>query len=310
MGCGLSCVGFLILSHYFKRRRGLAHAIHTSGMGVGRFLSPLLIQLLQETYGHRGATLLLGGVMLHGFLGATLYHPVRWHAPPRPPPTQHQQSPLLPPAPPPAHNGRVVARSCSLTEGSTDAEVETRPRLRSSHSMASYRTSRLSLASLDPDIMASEVSLDTAASTEASGQAAKQTRRGGVLHRLCRAVARIGKALLRDLAILRRPLVLAIACSSMLALNAQLNFSVQLPFAMQAAGFPLHTAAWCLSLIGVTNLLFRMVTATLSDYAWFNMRLVCLLALATMAAAASGKSHTHQPSLQINTSSNTPAHEH
>lgn len=285
VGCGLSCVGFLVLSRYFKRRRGLANTCLTASIGVGQFLGPLFIQLLQDTYSHRGATLVLGAVVLHGFMGTSLYHPVEWHM--KLPPRRHpQQVALMTPASTaqPAHT--VLDNTQSRHRSGEGVSIKEKEVSQSHQSPASCR--RLSANSFDLASMASVASLDTLGATDLShhdGRESPHTDTGpNILNSLRRPVTKLLKGLWRDLAILRRPMALIIAVGTTLVMNAQFNFTMMVPFAMQAAGHSLQTAAWCLSFSGIANLLARMVSSTLSDYAWFNMRFFYLLAMFTMAA--------------------------
>ncbi|KAK4323917.1 hypothetical protein Pmani_005421 [Petrolisthes manimaculis] len=79
LGTGLATIGFLLLAKYFKKRRGRANLSLHAGVGLGKILSPLMIQFLQEEYGYRGSTLILGAFTLHAFVGTCLYQPVEWH---------------------------------------------------------------------------------------------------------------------------------------------------------------------------------------------------------------------------------------
>lgn len=285
VGCGLSCVGFLILSHYFKRRRGLANACFTAGLGLGHFLGPLFIQLLQDTYGHRGATLVLGAVMLHGFLGTTLYHPVEWHMklPIRPHP---QQVALMTPTST-GQSAHTILVDPQPRHCSRGVNMKVKELSESHQSPASGR--RLSANSFDLASMASVTSLDTLGATDLTDHEGLEPphtdTEPNILSSLRQPLSKLLRGLLRDLAILRRPTALIIAAGTTLVINAQVNFTMMVPFAMQAAGHSLQTAAWCLSLSGVTNLLARMVSSALSDYAWFNMRFFYLLSMFTMAAS-------------------------
>lgn len=240
MGCGLSNVGFLIISQYFKKRRGLANTCLTAGFGLSSFLGPMFIQLMQDTYGYRGATMVLGAVMLHGFLGTTLYHPVEWHMK-HPPHAHPQEVALISPTPtaPTAHaaNRKQSADSSDLASMASVASPNTHPRRNC----------------------------------------------------LWQTFIRILKGLLRDFAILRRPRALIIALETTLIINAKFSFTMMAPFVMQAAGHSLQTAAWCLSLAGVTNLPARMVSSALSDFPWFNMRFCHMLAIFTMATSIAGE---------------------
>nr|XP_053627852.1 monocarboxylate transporter 2-like [Cherax quadricarinatus] len=75
-GCGvLTNLCFFIIPHYFTRRRGLANACLMAGIYVGQMLGPIIIGYLQQEFGSTCATFLLGAVVLHGCVGACLFHP-------------------------------------------------------------------------------------------------------------------------------------------------------------------------------------------------------------------------------------------
>jgi len=69
-----------VMAH-FTRRRTLALAVGFSGVGVSSFAFSPLFQYLLETFGWRGALLILGGLSLNIVPCGALIRP-----PPRPPP--------------------------------------------------------------------------------------------------------------------------------------------------------------------------------------------------------------------------------
>nr|XP_053646884.1 monocarboxylate transporter 12-like [Cherax quadricarinatus] len=71
----------------------------------------------------------------------------------------------------------------------------------------------------------------------------------------------------------------------MLNVGGEANFNVLVPFTIQAAGYSLQTAPWCLSGAGICNFFSRLTVSFLSDYSWFSMRLCYLIGLATMSTA-------------------------
>ncbi|KAG0715963.1 Monocarboxylate transporter 2 [Chionoecetes opilio] len=75
----VTCQCFTILPHYFQRLRGLTNAIMMSGICTGLFVGPPFARYLQDTYGFRGATLILGGVLFNSCIGASFFHPYEWH---------------------------------------------------------------------------------------------------------------------------------------------------------------------------------------------------------------------------------------
>ncbi|XP_078483544.1 monocarboxylate transporter 14-like [Ciona intestinalis] len=78
VGLGLCYVpAVIILSQYFKRRRALAVGIASSGIGVGSFIFPLILEYLQTEYTWRGAMLILSAIMAHLCAGAMLLLPFK-----------------------------------------------------------------------------------------------------------------------------------------------------------------------------------------------------------------------------------------
>ncbi|CAL4138988.1 unnamed protein product, partial [Meganyctiphanes norvegica] len=51
-------------------------------------------------------------------------------------------------------------------------------------------------------------------------------------------------------------------------------FLMLIPFALQSEGHTLETAAWCLSIASIGNIISRITNSVLSDHAWFNMQWV------------------------------------
>ncbi|XP_013162982.1 PREDICTED: monocarboxylate transporter 13 isoform X5 [Papilio xuthus] len=68
-----------IVTSYFVRLRGLANGICMSGSAFGSIILPPLLRYLLETYGYKGAVLILGGVMLNVWAAALLFQPVEEH---------------------------------------------------------------------------------------------------------------------------------------------------------------------------------------------------------------------------------------
>ena len=64
-----------ILAKYFDRYKRLASSLAMAGMGVGSFVAPPIIKTLEDTYGWRGAMLLVGGLYAHVIVLFVLYKP-------------------------------------------------------------------------------------------------------------------------------------------------------------------------------------------------------------------------------------------
>lgn len=72
-------MAFIVIPHYFNRRRNIANSIMSAGMSTSHMVMPLLITYLHEEYGYRGGTLILGAFILNVCAAAMVLHPVAWH---------------------------------------------------------------------------------------------------------------------------------------------------------------------------------------------------------------------------------------
>ncbi|KAG7165898.1 monocarboxylate transporter 6-like [Homarus americanus] len=63
---------FLIVPHYFTRRRGVANACMMTGSCLGLMIGPVIVGFLQVEFGFFSGTLVFGAVILHCCVGATL----------------------------------------------------------------------------------------------------------------------------------------------------------------------------------------------------------------------------------------------
>ena len=66
LGFGIClCSSMTIIAEHFDKYKGIAFGIVSAGCGLGGFVSPLLLNVLNDTYGWRGTMLIMGGVLLH-----------------------------------------------------------------------------------------------------------------------------------------------------------------------------------------------------------------------------------------------------
>lgn len=80
IGVGLATsAAFVALNHYFKEKRGQAVGLSMAGTALGMLILPQLVRILLESYGFRGAVLILSGLALHAAFGSALLQPVKWH---------------------------------------------------------------------------------------------------------------------------------------------------------------------------------------------------------------------------------------
>ncbi|KAK3884600.1 hypothetical protein Pcinc_011156 [Petrolisthes cinctipes] len=84
-------IALLVIPYYFTRLRTVANSITFTGAALSQMVIPLLSSYLEEEYGFRGSTLILGGLSLNCCVSGLVLHPVQWHTRKRKKGTQHQQ---------------------------------------------------------------------------------------------------------------------------------------------------------------------------------------------------------------------------
>lgn len=254
-------MGYLILATYFKKHRGLANAWLMAGAGLGHFFSPLLIRLLQNNYGHRGATMIIGAIILHGFLGATVFHPVEWHNSRKKKFARtvdvEVTSSLLLRRDTEERNGAIEDKGLKdVTQKINTYTIRTNTTSDSDSGQMRYCVTRSSSANHNTAETREEE--ENAYSYEGLCSSPRQTTQrsnnihqnrvvtSGTLGNVCQeknvccfwqrmfdTVKRVGCSVLKDMAILRRPSCLIIALGSTFVTNGEANFTVMIPFAIQ-----------------------------------------------------------------------------
>lgn len=80
IGAGLSFPPTVyIVTAYFQRLRGFANGLCISGSAIGTIVLPPLLQYLLDSFGYRGAVLIMGALTLNTLVCGLLYHPVEQH---------------------------------------------------------------------------------------------------------------------------------------------------------------------------------------------------------------------------------------
>lgn len=108
------------VAYYFRKRRALATGLSECGTGIGTFAFPPLCEALVDTYGWRGAFVLMGGIALHVTVCGALFRPLdafdrlagsacRLDTPPPPGPEQISDSASLTCC----EDGKVIIRARS-----------------------------------------------------------------------------------------------------------------------------------------------------------------------------------------------------
>lgn len=82
VGSGLGLISpaiFMVLSAYFTSKRPRALGFAMAGTGFGQMILPQIVRFLLAEFGFQGTVLIVGGLSLHGVVGAILFQPVDRH---------------------------------------------------------------------------------------------------------------------------------------------------------------------------------------------------------------------------------------
>ncbi|XP_067659779.1 monocarboxylate transporter 5-like isoform X2 [Haliotis asinina] len=82
IGIGHSMIhgpALVLIGKYFKKRRGIATSIAMSGISIGGSVFPPLVRFLLDEYGVRGSMLILTGVTMNVWVGASLFRPLSFY---------------------------------------------------------------------------------------------------------------------------------------------------------------------------------------------------------------------------------------
>lgn len=296
----VTCQCFTILPHYFERRRGLANGIMMSGICMGQLVGPPFARYLQASFGFRGATLIIGAVALNSCIGASFFHPFEWHQK-KVPAEEEPEEDMLADTPVFPAKAKIVgshdltrdlihspSQTSFVAEGDIDSGFAVRARLlgrlggrRASYSSrrSSRYNSTLSLSSLDVGSLAALPLEDEPEDEEGEGEEGG----GDIL------IVRVVKSLIRDLGAVKSLRACIVCLGATMCINGYLNFIMMVPFAMLEAGFSLNTSAWSISLYAACNMVTRFLVSTLSDWPFFNKRIVYMSGFVIIASSMFGE---------------------
>ncbi|XP_071521342.1 LOW QUALITY PROTEIN: monocarboxylate transporter 12-B-like [Panulirus ornatus] len=283
------CMCFILVPMYFDRRRGVANAVTMSGIPIGQMAGPPLVRFLQDEYGFKGATLIIGAILLNGLVGAAFFHPVEWHMkPPRLGLIEEGSVHLM-------REDIVKVRQrgrCGDSSSGADDKDESGRLSRGSHGVTVWQDDPLSLKERSYLTSMDDMTLSLSSQSQSSLAAAPAVvsvkesiaRKGSKgIKRLPKVFMQVVRTTIADLGVFRSPCAVIISFGSSLFLNGYYNFAMMVPFAMQAAGHTLQDSATCISVSAVCNLLARGLISALSDCRGFNMRAVYMTGITTSA---------------------------
>ncbi|KAK3888888.1 hypothetical protein Pcinc_007078 [Petrolisthes cinctipes] len=317
VGLGLVVsVCYTVVAPYFDKKRGRANTLLVAGSPVAQIVMMPLLRYLLDQYSFRGAALVYSGVLMHTYIGVTFFHPLKWHLKPS---EDKAQEKILP------HHGEEEIMGHPHSENSnsllsqvdkqTDSQcVKRRYHQSASCTMNGIGGSFASIASSSSDfpvmgfvdvVVAAKTSSVSSSSlhgvgdddddegndfvkvgTDGDGGGDGQTC--GVVRRLFNTFVRVGRSIITNFKLYRSLRVCIIAISFGLSSASFFNFIMLAPFSMQASGHSLQNAAWCLSAMGIVNLLSRFVVSPLADWKKFDIRICMMLGYFLKAIAAVG----------------------
>lgn len=81
-GLGMGCMmtaGYSCFNLYFVKKRVFMMSLLQASKGVLISLYPILVKVLMNIYGFRGAMALIGAMSAHAIVGMLMLHPIEWH---------------------------------------------------------------------------------------------------------------------------------------------------------------------------------------------------------------------------------------
>ncbi|KAK8753969.1 hypothetical protein OTU49_005114 [Cherax quadricarinatus] len=279
IGAGIAVsLCFIILPLYFDRKRGVANSIMMAGICMGQIVGPPVARFLQDEYGFKGATLIIGALILNSCVGACFFHPVEWHLKKtrREAVSLPQEDEALLCEQNAKRNSAASNSQISCNESKGDQDLmpfamlkKQRGGLHSAEaSSISRNSSSLCISTID---IAGVGTIPVSELIEEPYPYVQDSNRSSSFC-ISKTFLRIVRGTAKDLTILRSPRVCILALNGTCFLNGYFNFMMIVPFAMQAAGRSLEDSAWCISISSICNLLLRVVVSSLSDFPRFNKR--------------------------------------
>ncbi|XP_045132599.1 monocarboxylate transporter 9-like [Portunus trituberculatus] len=253
LSTGLSVgIAFSVLPPYFDKKSGKANTFLVAGAPVTQMIFAPFLRYLLDEYSLQGATLIHGAILLNGLVAMSFFHPIKWHLKPclsQEAPQTQQQGTLL--------GDKAFPQADSVAPGSTLRGVNRSvQRLRGSFSSSAWSVASGGSAEVSTGLA---FLLDEAEEAPPSGV----RLRGKKVSMMWRTLVRW------------RCVILAVTVA--LTQTTLLNFIMMLPFVAKAAHYSLQDAARCIALMGITNLVTRLVVSPLADCSMFSIRLSVML---------------------------------
>ncbi|KAK4296597.1 hypothetical protein Pmani_030917 [Petrolisthes manimaculis] len=226
-------ITYLVIPLYFDRRVKVAYSIMTSGSCFSQMVMPPTITYLQEEYGFRGATLIVGGLLLNCCVAAMLLHPIHWHTR--------------------TSSYKGITEDISVEEQNPSSSIGKAKYNSISNTISITENKDIANAKLLTDVSAET----SKRSVHGNGNCFKEEN--GTKHN--NTLRRIFISVVHTLQFLRSPSVCIV--SVMIGINLVIVSTVYnfVPFSMREDGFKDHDSSMCLSVAGVCDIATRIICA-------------------------------------------------
>lgn len=249
MGQGLSVlISYVIVAHYFDKKKGLATGIVSVGNCFGQFLGPLLARCLIEHYPRQGTTLIFGGILLHSSLAALLFQPVEWHSATQNA-TDGRRTPVLPRRSKVSFNPQTN-RDSNASENGGPGKSRVSKLRQTFWSKKPKRTQE--------DLTGVSCCFEENDAYEKEGLTKGYAPK-------TKSKMKIFQLVMNNLGQLRWHRVQIITLTLALVMSGYINFLMLVPFAMTEKGHSLEIVSWCLSVAGLCNIVSRITVPALTD---------------------------------------------
>ncbi|RXG67078.1 Monocarboxylate transporter 1 [Armadillidium vulgare] len=236
---------YIVISRYFRKRRGFAVATAALGICLASFLSPLTANYLMEIYGQRGTCLIFGALLLNQCVAGALFQPVEWHLIPvnssvyKSKDNQNEEK-LLNIKPPDEIDSLSIQKSKRVRPISYT--------LKSSHEEPTINFKKKFPTANDQD---------------------DNTHHSKSFYSIFKRIIVSTHESILTLKFMR---VKIISLGSSCLLLGNIGFQMWIPFVISNSGYSLELSAWCVSISSVTNGTGQILMSLLSDRKWFNIK--------------------------------------
>ncbi|KAK5644014.1 hypothetical protein RI129_007859 [Pyrocoelia pectoralis] len=259
IGLSLGMTGYsYALNSYFLKRRSFATGFAFTITCLGSIAMPQLISFLLFEYGVSGTCLLIGGLSLNSFVSATLLQPVEWHL--------------------------KEDTTAFQKDGKWYPVLHFRNNFPLAHAkkrVSIYTISLDELPSQTPDVRETEGNGMTAGESTTTISSDPNLR---VIEEKRSAIKVFFYSLVNvfDLSLLRDKSFLNLLFGISFGAFAEQSFSVLTPFILADLGMGIQQIATFISVLSLSDLIFRFITPFIGNYFKMTSRVMCMISFALL----------------------------